>query len=112
MKPLGTPRDAIRPNEFFVEAIVYSATGTKLDFCPFWTGRNILISAVSHSGSRIFETPGGLPGVSKISICLFCQGFLYSRPSQKGRSRTKDCCKINHPPSGPSGSVGAGPEGR
>ena len=28
MKPIGTPRDAIRPNGFFVEAIVNSATGS------------------------------------------------------------------------------------
>jgi hypothetical protein len=28
MKSLGTPRDAIRPNGFFVEAIVNSATGS------------------------------------------------------------------------------------
>jgi hypothetical protein len=32
MKPIGTPRDAIRPNEFFVEAIVNSATGSKESF--------------------------------------------------------------------------------
>src|SRR5258707_9078378 len=29
VKPIGTPRDAIRPNGFFVEAIVNSATGSK-----------------------------------------------------------------------------------
>ena len=29
MKPIGTPGDAIRPNEFFLEAIVDSATGSK-----------------------------------------------------------------------------------
>jgi hypothetical protein len=29
MKPIGIPRDAIRPNGFFVEAIVNSATGSK-----------------------------------------------------------------------------------
>jgi hypothetical protein len=29
MKPIGTPRDAIRPNGYFVEAIVNSATGSK-----------------------------------------------------------------------------------
>jgi hypothetical protein len=32
MKPIGTPRDAIRPNGFFVEAIVNSATGSKESF--------------------------------------------------------------------------------
>jgi hypothetical protein len=31
MKPIGTPRDAIRPNGFFVEAIVKSATGSKVN---------------------------------------------------------------------------------
>src|SRR5258708_22007689 len=29
MKLIGTPREAIRPNEFFVKAIVNSATGSK-----------------------------------------------------------------------------------
>ena len=29
MKPVGTPRDAIRPNGFFLEAIVNSAIGSK-----------------------------------------------------------------------------------
>src|SRR5258708_10092894 len=29
MKPFGIPRDAIRPNGFFAEAIVNSATGSK-----------------------------------------------------------------------------------
>jgi hypothetical protein len=29
MKPIGTSRDAIRPNGFFVEAIINSATGSK-----------------------------------------------------------------------------------
>jgi len=29
MKPIETLRDAIRPNGFFVEAIVNSATGSK-----------------------------------------------------------------------------------
>jgi hypothetical protein len=28
MKPIGTPKDAIRPNEFFLEAIVNSAIGS------------------------------------------------------------------------------------
>jgi hypothetical protein len=28
IKPIGTPGDAIRPNEFFVEAIINSATGS------------------------------------------------------------------------------------
>jgi hypothetical protein len=34
MKPIGTPRDAIRPNGFFVEAIVNSATGSKKTIKP------------------------------------------------------------------------------
>jgi hypothetical protein len=30
IRPIGTPREAIRPNGFFVEAIVNSATGSKI----------------------------------------------------------------------------------
>jgi hypothetical protein len=35
MKPIGIPRDAIRPNGFFVKAIVNSATGPKFRITSF-----------------------------------------------------------------------------
>jgi hypothetical protein len=53
MKPLGTPRDAIKPNGFFVEAIVNSATGfyvvTSIPFDGISRPTNLAAGAFSRA---------------------------------------------------------------